>query len=1466
MIVGMIDESQATPRDMTNGASRTYRGSSRQIASWVHAGGIELIGRRNLPLAVRFAWVSALSMLFTIIGSVPPGWSGTSRGSRAPRAVRWIVGVLWGLPGQALINALEDVRYRLSRAGRYEEALLAADRNVTVTLAVAKLLPQAEAAAWYADALDSVALTLMKQGDLQQAQVTAERAAQACAVFAADEPDAFLEIQARCLRRLSSIHRKLEREDGEAVTVAERRLAVERRLLERDVQHLRAHHRGVRRLADLYTRQGRTEDVIRVRSAAVASYREAAEASTNEAASDLLGGELDRLGEAYAAARRWEECLTVTQQSVEVYEHLAAHDPQRHLPDVGLALKNLARAHVLNQQPAKAQAAAVRALEIFRNAAGSDDSDGRRNLLRLADAQNILAAAHTAARDYTDADRSAAAKVETVRALLAKSALDDDLALLIEALIGWAPVLESAGSAPMALQTAAEAVELARAWVLRDDQPTAAALLARSLVTVSFLRSHAGDRAGSVSAGQEAIELLRPLAAENPGRFGELLAYALRTHAGHAAAGDRSGSGLLLLGEADALAGSADHEAAAADPARLLLAAGRLRSGGRVSSARRLERAAAAGLAAMTNQARIEKLQTSPTIAVSLAEFLAEQATDASAKKKAAEFLAAILIRTERAHGFSRPDEKFSAAARLAALWLKAGDAEKAINIYRKLISTYRHDPQPFAPILFAGVLQTSAVAMSSQGQHDEAIGCAREGLEIIRELDQSQPGHYQIELALALECTSAAYHDSGRHREALLHSVEVLSLDVGSSSLARALRNLIRAPEDDRPGESQAVIRHVLMSMPMRIAAELALLDELADRRQALQDIRFLALDGAVYLALECDDPSAAVELLDGIAAWEVTAIGRLNDSKAWRSVRERRPDLADRMRRALGPDASDVNLPVGTAPRRESLSAIYDELRSVEEWQQLAQPRNLASIAAQLGERRAVYILPGHRGGCAISVDGNGACHVWRTGLTLQSLQSVIETRDPRGSQLARETRLLTLRQIVRAEILPVLTEAAANGSIVTIIPVAWASNLPIYAECARAGIKAEIRATIGFPSETSRDGAPVIFFARGSENRPPLYWAAEEVHLLANNLGVTPISDRRCRAPELLGRMQASVFVHIAGHCIFRLDNPLESYLDVGGERLSLVQLWSHFRDHPAPRFVGLNICDGGASELLNLEQMLSFPSILVSAGARTVLAGLYPLSDRTASEISLAFYHHWFSGSSTGAALDGSIAEWHRTRPLDTTVDAFAIHGDRDLTWSPRGRLPELGKSSQHPGPLSGSTERGQDQTDVPHEGNFSSLSDILAYITLATQELGESDRHRLAQPFIAWTGDPSAPERYDALNEHLVMLGAAPLGARPSGQTEADSHFTADQRVQIERIRSLLSPNLSLITRTTTCARRALATYRPAAGGGNTQTRRQKRWPQCFPLGARLRAAPAQTPATRHRTSEHTTGLAAPINL
>lgn len=110
-------------------------------------------------------------------------------------------------------------------------------------------------------------------------------------------------------------------------------------------------------------------------------------------------------------------------------------------------------------------------------------------------------------------------------------------------------------------------------------------------------------------------------------------------------------------------------------------------------------------------------------------------------------------------------------------------------------------------------------------------------------------------------------------------------------------------------------------------------------------------------------------------------------------------------------------------------------------------------------------------------------------------------------------------------------------------------------------------------------------------------------------------------------------AAGILHFATHGLFRRESPASSALRLGDSWLGLFDVE---RLSTAAGLVTLSACDSGRARVRGGDELYGLARGFFRAGASTVLASLWRVNDRSATEYMRSFYREWSRGAAPAAA--------------------------------------------------------------------------------------------------------------------------------------------------------------------------------------------------------------------------------------
>jgi CHAT domain-containing protein len=186
----------------------------------------------------------------------------------------------------------------------------------------------------------------------------------------------------------------------------------------------------------------------------------------------------------------------------------------------------------------------------------------------------------------------------------------------------------------------------------------------------------------------------------------------------------------------------------------------------------------------------------------------------------------------------------------------------------------------------------------------------------------------------------------------------------------------------------------------------------------------------------------------------------------------------------------------------------------------------------------------------------------------------------------------------------------------------------------------------------SATPNRGTASRAWSRSQLNLPPLPASAREVRSIGALFDRTTLRlGHNATEAEFLAVAPHGTRVHFAGHALLDSRFPLESALALAPPAArsrpdddGLLQAWEIFeRLRLSADLVALSACDTALGQEAGGEGLLGLTRAFHFAGARTVLASLWSVLDRSSSELMTAFYRRLAAGEEADDALAAAQRE-------------------------------------------------------------------------------------------------------------------------------------------------------------------------------------------------------------------------------
>jgi CHAT domain-containing protein len=200
-----------------------------------------------------------------------------------------------------------------------------------------------------------------------------------------------------------------------------------------------------------------------------------------------------------------------------------------------------------------------------------------------------------------------------------------------------------------------------------------------------------------------------------------------------------------------------------------------------------------------------------------------------------------------------------------------------------------------------------------------------------------------------------------------------------------------------------------------------------------------------------------------------------------------------------------------------------------------------------------------------------------------------------------------------------------------------------------------------------EKTQHSLPALVMGPPDEKGKPGYLeeADEEVQEIADHFGVTPHQFDAMKITVLHNHAGKVGWMHSATHSKFEHENFLNSWIRFSGEALRLSLLFTDAR----LEMRGLDLwwqgsCESASSEVGRTDELVGFVRGLIYAGARSVMATLWPVNDVAAHRFALRFYAHRKKGKTKAAAYQGAVCDLLNNRDFSNPYFSapFVLFGD------------------------------------------------------------------------------------------------------------------------------------------------------------------------------------------------------------
>jgi tetratricopeptide (TPR) repeat protein len=391
------------------------------------------------------------------------------------------------------------VSYRLSNAGRWEEAVAATDEAVRLYRQLAVSNPAFEAP--LAEQLTNLGSFLSQIGRREEALAAATEAVKVSRRVTTVNPSSATNLVS-ALTNLSNALAGIGRRD-EALTASEEAVDVCRRLAKVSPDAVASDFaKALNNMSVDLSDLGRYEEALSATVEAIEILRRLVAAAPERFEADLAGA-LDNLGVQLSKVDRLDDALAAAAEAVELYRTLADANPATFEPKLAMALSNLGNRRVSLGQMDGAWAATSEAVELYRRLADANPAIEP----ELAMALNNVGVLLSSRGHDEDAVAASGQAVRLYRRLAARHP-DAFNARLAEALANLAGQESGLGQWNDALPAARDAVQLYRR--LNDINPAAfESDLAAALHNFGAILSQLDQWEEAAAATDDAVHLYR---------------------------------------------------------------------------------------------------------------------------------------------------------------------------------------------------------------------------------------------------------------------------------------------------------------------------------------------------------------------------------------------------------------------------------------------------------------------------------------------------------------------------------------------------------------------------------------------------------------------------------------------------------------------------------------------------------------------------------------------------------------------------------------------------------------------------------------------------------------------------------------------------------------------------------------------------------------------------------------------
>ena len=156
----------------------------------------------------------------------------------------------------------------------------------------------------------------------------------------------------------------------------------------------------------------------------------------------------------------------------------------------------------------------------------------------------------------------------------------------------------------------------------------------------------------------------------------------------------------------------------------------------------------------------------------------------------------------------------------------------------------------------------------------------------------------------------------------------------------------------------------------------------------------------------------------------------------------------------------------------------------------------------------------------------------------------------------------------------------------------------------------------------------------------NLEPLPCAREEVNMIGEMVGSTPLVGRQATKDEVLRRLGSVALVHIAAHGNIKTGEIALAPNSTCSEADFILTMKDVKQVQLRARLVVLSCCHSARGEI-KAEGVVGIARAFLGAGARSVLVSLWAIDDKATLEFMKNFYQHLVAGKSASEALNRAM---------------------------------------------------------------------------------------------------------------------------------------------------------------------------------------------------------------------------------